>query len=325
MNFQARTGAVIALSLALAAGAGGASMAQAEPLAEVPSFGSNPGNLRMFEFVPQDLQRGAPLVVVAHGCMQTAQEMADLSGWNDLAQAHGFAVVYPQTSRENDPFAGCFRTWLPEHQERGEGEPLSVMQMIDWMLEHHALDAGRVFVTGMSSGGHLTNVMLATYPDRFSAGAPQSSFPYKCALKFEDVEPCCRGAITHTREAWGELARSGFPGYEGRRPRVSIWHGMEDNLLRVVNLEHQRDQWIGALGIDGDPDGVRWADGYAGNVYADSGGTPVVETFAIPRLGHAIALDLRAASPKCGRAGPYADDVHVCAAAWIARWFGIVP
>jgi poly(hydroxyalkanoate) depolymerase family esterase len=301
------------------------STVQAAPLTGISAFGSNPGNLKMFTFVPDPLPTGAPLVVVAHGCMQSAQEIADLSGWNDLAQAHGFVVVYPQTSRENDSFAGCFRTWLPEHQERGKGEPLSVVQMIEWMLGHHELDPRRVFITGMSSGGHLTNVMLATYPDLFAAGAPQSSFPYKCALTLADVDPCCRGVITHTREAWGELARSGYLGYEGPRPRVSIWHGMEDNLLRAVNLDYQRDQWISALGVDADPDGVKWADGYAGILYTDARGKPVVETFAIPRLGHAVALDLRAASPKCGQAGPYADDVHICAAAWIGRWFGILP
>jgi poly(hydroxyalkanoate) depolymerase family esterase len=310
--------------LALIGWLGFASLASAAPLTEVTDFGSNPGNLRMFTFVPESLAPGAPLVVVAHGCLQTAQDVADLSGWSDVAQANGFAIVYPQTSRENDNFAGCFRTWLPEHQERGQGEPLSVMQMVDWMLAHHALDARRVFIAGMSSGGHLTNVMLATYPDRFSAGAPQSSFPYKCAVSFADVDPCCRGVITHTREEWTALVRSGYPGYEGPRPRVSIWHGMEDELLRAVNLDHQREQWIGALGIEGEPDGVRWTDGYAGNVYENAQGTPVLETYAIPRLGHALALDLRPSSPKCGKEGPYATDVHLCAAAGIARWFGIL-
>lgn len=312
------------LRLALIGWLGFAALASAATLTEVTDFGSNPGNLRMFAFMPEGLAAGAPLVVVAHGCLQSAQDVADLSGWSDVAQANGFAIVYPQTSRENDNFAGCFRTWLPEHQARGQGEPLSVMQMVDWMLSHHGLDARRVFMAGMSSGGHLTNVMLATYPDRFAAGAPQSSFPYKCAVSFADVDPCCRGVITHTREEWAELARSGYPGYEGPRPRVSLWHGMEDELLRAVNLDHQREQWIGALAIDGEPDGVRWADGYAGNMYENAQGTPVLETFAIPRLGHALALDLRPSSPKCGKEGPYAADVHLCAAAEIARWFGIL-
>ena len=316
---------VFVAALLLAGSLGSVSFAQATALTEIQSFGSNPGNLKMFVFVPDALPPNAPLVVVAHGCMQTAQEIADVSGWSDLAEAKGFAIVYPQTSRENDSFAGCFRTWLPEHQERDKGEPLSVVQMVQWMLSHHSLDARKVFMTGMSSGGHLTNVMLATYPDLIAAGAPQSSFPYKCALSFADVDPCCGGLITHTRKEWGDLARSGYPQYQGTRPRVSIWHGMEDPLLQVVNLDYQLEQWTSALDIDGKADDFKLADGYAGIQYEDASGTPLVETFRIPRLGHAVALDLRAGSPKCGQAGPYSADVHICAATWIARWFGIAP
>ncbi|MCE3284275.1 MAG: Esterase depolymerase [Steroidobacteraceae bacterium] len=292
------------------------------PLAEVTDFGSNPGRLRMFVHVPENLPRDAALVVV-HGCTQTAQDIADHSGWSDLAVAHGIALVYPQTSRENDSFAGCFRTWLPEHQQRDQGEPLSVMQMVRWMLAHHALDPRKVFVTGLSSGGHLTNVMLATYPDVFQAGAPQSSFPYKCATSFEEVGPCCRGERTHTREDWGALARSGHPAYEGARPRVSIWHGEEDKLLVVSNLAYQRQQWTSALGIDDEPDSTTTVDGYMGQRYEDATHSPRVETFSIPGLGHAVANDPDRTGARCGIAGPYASDVNVCAALWIARWFGI--
>jgi poly(3-hydroxybutyrate) depolymerase len=139
------------------------------------------------------------------------------------------------------------------------------------------------------------------------------------------VDPCCKGLITHSREEWGALARSGRPGYQGRRPRVSIWHGMDDELLNAVNLDYEREQWTSAIGIDDKADGFKLADGYAGILYQDTAGTTLVETFTIPRLGHAVALDLRPTSPACGKAGPYATDAHLCAAAWIARWFGILP
>ena len=306
------------LCLALTTG----TSAGAAPLVEVPSFGSNPGNLRMFVLVPDNLPPDAALVVVAHGCLQTAQEIADISGWSDIAVAQKFAVVYPQTSRDNDSFAGCFRTWLPEHQSRDQGEPQSVVQMVRWMLEHYPLDAHRVFITGLSSGGHLTNVMLATYPDVFAAGAPQSSFPYKCAVSLADVDACCRGVARHTRKEWGDLARSAYPQYHGVRPRVSIWHGKDDPLLLVSNLDDQMEQWTEVLGIDDVPDALKHADGYTGLVYQDGSHTALVETFTIPGLGHAVAIDPDAAV-KCGQAGQYSADTNICAARWIARWFGI--
>jgi poly(hydroxyalkanoate) depolymerase family esterase len=211
---------------------------------------------------------------------------------------------------------------LPEHQQREQGEPLSVMQMVRWMLEHYRLDSRKVFMTGLSSGGHLTNVMLATYPDVFAAGAPQSSFPYKCAVSFADVDPCCRGIKTHTRSEWGDLARSGYPGFEGPRPRMSIWHGQEDPLLLISNLGYQMEQWTDALGIDDLPDRLEHADNHARRLYEDGRHVPLVETVTIPGLGHAVAIDPDAPE-KCGRAGPYSTDMNICAALWIARWFGI--
>jgi poly(hydroxyalkanoate) depolymerase family esterase len=303
---------------------GMARIATAEPLVEVRDFGTNPGNLGMYQTVPNGLQPGSALVVVAHGCLQTAQEMADVSGWDDLARQQGFAVVYPQTNRSNDPFAGCFRTWLPEHQQRDRGEPLSVAQMVRWMLAHYPINPRRVYITGMSSGGHLTNVMLATYPDMFAAGAPQSSFPYKCAVSFDDVAPCCKGLKTRSRKEWGDLVRSGYPGYVGTRPRVAIWHGSEDTLLVAANLDEQVKQWTDSLDIDDVVDAVVRIGASDAQLYADGTGVPRLEAFKIPGLGHAIALDARPASPTCGKVGPYSTDVHICAAEWIGRWFGIV-
>jgi len=297
----------------------------AAPLERVSDFGSNPGNLEMFVFVPPDMPRAAPLVVVAHGCLQGAIDIAEMSGWMDLASAHRFALVLPQTSKANDSFAGCFRTWLPEHQERGKGEPLSVVQMVQWMIDHHSVDPKRVFMTGMSSGGQLTNAMLATYPDLFAAGAPQSAFPYKCATSFQDVGPCCLAQKQLTREEWGALARSGYPGYSGVRPRVSIWHGSADPLLVVMNLTDQMEQWTAALGVDDSPDAIADAQSARRIIYQDATRRPRVETVTIAGMGHAVAYDSTAQPVKCGDARPYAQDVHVCASAWIARWFGIVP
>ena len=49
-----------------------ASDAVASRLEEVRGFGSNPGNLRMFRYLPSRLAANPALVVVLHGCTQTA-------------------------------------------------------------------------------------------------------------------------------------------------------------------------------------------------------------------------------------------------------------
>ncbi|MCG6948055.1 MAG: PHB depolymerase family esterase [Acidobacteria bacterium] len=296
--------------------------ASSSTLREIESFGSNPGHLQMFVHVPRDLPENAPLVVVPHGCFQSAQDVADNSGWVEMADLHDFALVFPQTSKANEPNGGCFRTWQPEHQKRGAGEPLSVRQMITWAVEHHQLDDNRVFIAGMSSGGLLTGVMLATYPDVFAAGAPQSAYPYRCANSYDELKPCAEGARHLPGEAWGDLVLNAYAEFSGVRPRVSIWHGETDPLIAPANLHLQLEQWATAAGVDQDADDVERVGGHVRKRYNNSDGKPVIETYMVQGMGHAIAVDPDG-TPGCGVAAPFFVDAGICSAFWIARWFGI--
>jgi len=297
--------------------------AVSSPLLEVENFGSNPGHLQMFIHVPPDLPDDAPLVVVAHGCFQSARDVAENSGWVEMADTFKFALVLPQTSKVNEPAGGCFRTWQPEHQKRGAGEPLSVQEMVAWMLEHHPLDTDRVFMTGMSSGGLITGVMLATYPELFAGGALQSGYPYKCALSFEDLKPCAAGERELTAEAWGDLVRSASPNYSGPRPVVSIWHGDSDPLISPVNLSLQVEQWAEVMGIDPIADEIEMIEGNERQRFNDPAGHQMVETYLIRGMEHAMAVNPDGA-PRCGVAAPFFAGTGICSALWIARWFGII-
>ena len=62
-------------------------------LSDIADFGSNPGGLRARTYIPADLPSGAPLVVVLHGCTQTAADYDHGSGWSSLADRHGFALL----------------------------------------------------------------------------------------------------------------------------------------------------------------------------------------------------------------------------------------
>jgi poly(3-hydroxybutyrate) depolymerase len=86
-------------------------------LQEHTQFGSNPGDLRMFSYVPKQLGK-LPLVVVLHGGMQSAEEYAIGSGWLSLANELGFAIVCPEQRRSNHPF-GCFHWYRTRDVERG--------------------------------------------------------------------------------------------------------------------------------------------------------------------------------------------------------------
>lgn len=164
-----------ALSAFLAAGP----QAFAAPV-EVTDFGSNPGNLRMFKYVPGGLPASSPLVVVLHGCTQNARDFAAQSGWIELADRLHVALALPEQTQGNNP-RNCFNWFVISQNRRGQGEALSIRQMVDKMKSDHGIDPSRVFVTGLSAGGAMTSVMLATYPDVFAGGGIVAGLPYGCA------------------------------------------------------------------------------------------------------------------------------------------------
>jgi poly(3-hydroxybutyrate) depolymerase len=170
----------------------------AEPREDI-GFGSNPGNLRMFSYVPAGLPPAAPLIVVLHGCKQRAATFARDAGWLALADSSRLALLLPEQKGlprylydvyvfpwvmamfgANNQNA-CFNWFEPEDTARDRGEALSIRQMIDTMIQRYSVDQSRVYIVGFSAGGAMTAVMLAAYPERFAGGAIVAGVPYGCA------------------------------------------------------------------------------------------------------------------------------------------------
>src|ERR1700759_3718721 len=80
-------------------------------LTQQAEFGDNPGRLRMFRHVPASAKAGAPLLVILHGCLQSARGYDHGTGWSALAERFGFALLAPEQSRTNNP-NGCFNWFM---------------------------------------------------------------------------------------------------------------------------------------------------------------------------------------------------------------------
>jgi len=142
----------------------------------------------MFKYIPDQMptSSAAPLVVVMHGCTQNAVGYTRDSGWTQLADRLHLALVMPQQDQNNK----CFNWFLASDNHRDRGQALSIEQMVDRMKADHTIDANRIFVTGLSAGGAMTSVMLATYPDVFAAGGIVAGLPYGCANTQTDAFLC---------------------------------------------------------------------------------------------------------------------------------------
>jgi poly(hydroxyalkanoate) depolymerase family esterase len=294
---------------------------QAFALTEVTGFGSNPGNLKMFKYVPASLPANAPLVVAMHGCTQSASSYDDETGWQALADQWKFALVLPQQQSGNNS-SSCFNWFEAGDIARGSGEALSIKQMVDRMKADYSSDASRVYVTGLSAGGAMTAVMLATYPDVFAGGAILSGIPYNCGTGTTAAYSCMSPGTDLTPAQWGNKVRAASS-WTGPWPRVSIWHGDADYTVRPVNATESMEQWTNVNGIDQTPDVSDTIAGYPHKEYRDASGQTLVETMIITGMGHGTPVDPGTGPTQCGTAGAYILDVNVCSSYYIGRFWGL--
>ncbi len=288
---------------------------------EVTGFGSNPGNLRMFKYVPTGLAVDAPMVVALHGCAQTASSYDAESGWQLLADRWRFALLLPQQQSANNS-SSCFNWFENGDIARGQGEALSIKQMVDRMRVDHAIAPTRVYITGLSAGGAMTSAMLATYPDVFAGGAILAGLPYRCATTQSAAFGCMNPGSDLTPAQWGDKVRAAS-GWAGPWPLVSIWHGDADFTVRPINLVENMQQWTNVHGIDQTADASDTVAGYPHRVYKNAAGKPLVETYTITGMGHGTPVDPGTGETQCGTAGAYILDVHLCSSYYIGRFFGL--
>lgn len=300
------------------------SLAAATPAAaqtEVTGFGTNPGNLRMFKYVPSGLPSNAPLMVALHGCSQSAASYDAEPGWQMLADRWKFALLLPQQQSVNNS-SSCFNWFEPGDTERGQGEPLSIKQMVDRMIADHGSASNRVYVTGLSAGGAMAATMIATYPDVFAGGAIVAGLPYRCATTQSAAFTCMSPGVDLTPAQWGDKVRAAFA-WSGSRPLVSIWHGDADTVVKPINLTESMQQWTNVHGIDQVADVSDTVAGYPHRVYKDAAGTPRVETYTITGMGHGTPVDPGTGETQCGIAGAYILDANVCSSYHVGRFFGL--
>ncbi|GAA0913142.1 hypothetical protein GCM10009558_020970 [Virgisporangium aurantiacum] len=296
--------ALTALTLTVSVAVGWVALsppAAAASLVEVTNFGTNPGGMRMHVYVP-DTRPGNPAIVVAmHGCGGSGPGFYSGSEFASLADRYGFVVIYP-TATQQAGFGNCFDVWSDASKRRGAGsDPMSIMSMITYAQRQYGGDPQRVFATGSSSGGMMTNALLALYPDVFKAGAAFMGVPFTCFANAADFPPsssrCTGGSMNRTPQEWGDAVRQAYPGYAGARPRVQLWHGTNDTLVPYSLLQEAIEQWTNVFGLSQTPTATDTPQAnWNRRRYADTSGTVQVEAYSIQGAGHSLPMGGMAAA-----------------------------
>ncbi len=288
-------------------------------LTPLVSFGDNPGALKMLAFVPPEPAVRGPLVVVLHGCTQTAAGYDAAAGWTTLAREHGFALLFPEQVRSNNANT-CFNWFELGDTARGGGEPASIVAAVSAMVGQHDLDPARVFVTGLSAGGAMAATLLAIYPDVFAGGAVIAGLPYGSAAGVNAAFGAMNAPPVNAARALGDKVRAASS-FTGPWPRVMIWHGDADRTVAPANGDAVAAQWCDVHGLAAAP---RISANGRESIerWADAGGVVQVELHRIAGMGHGTPI---AARRDGMHAAPFMLDVGIPSSARIGAFWGIMP
>jgi len=180
-----------------------------------------------------------PLVVMLHGCRQTAADFAAGTRMNELAERKGFAVLYPQQSAAADAHR-CWH-WYRRATQRGEGDVEVIAAMIAQVQNKHGLDASRTYVAGLSAGAALAAIVALRHPQLIAAVGMHSAPVFGTT---HSPFSAYRAMQHGSGSSYGAAARSfasqqpEFPGM----PALLI-HGNHDSVVRRVNADQLAEQF----------------------------------------------------------------------------------
>lgn len=294
---------------------------------ETCEFSNRFGSRAYKLYVPAGAPDAArPLVVMLHGCTQSADDFAAGTRMNRLADEHGFLVVYPEQAAHANA-SKCWSWFKPQDQARDAGEPSLIAGIVREVVARHGTDPRRTFVAGLSAGAAMAVVLGETYPELFAGVGAHSGLPYGSA---HDI-PSAMAAMKGGRSGLPGLRNLPGAGADGAKTAtqpvpIIVFHGDRDHTVQQVNgaqiVKQAKDAYLAQAGQDAlvastqggqTPRGRR----YSRTLFARPDGEPQIESWTLHGAGHAWSGgDAR---------GTYTDGAGPDASAEMVRFFLALP
>ena len=209
-------------------------------------YNSPNGSRPYFVYTPENYRVGTavPLIVMLHGCYQTAIDFATGTQMNQLAERYNFIVAYPQQLSVYNP-ALCWNWFNSSNQFRGSGEPAVIAGIVHEIENHTSrwtIDRHRIYITGLSAGAAMAVVLGATYPDIFAAIGVHSGGEYGAITSpLSGGQAFLQGGPDPIRQGRSAFATMGN---FARVVPVIVFHGTEDLVSWPINGKQVVQQWM---------------------------------------------------------------------------------
>ncbi|HYQ43417.1 MAG TPA: PHB depolymerase family esterase [Polyangiaceae bacterium] len=205
------------------------------------------------------------ILVVIHMC---TGHSTTVHGWFDsFADQNGFYLIAPDAGKQ------CF-----DSSASRDGDKAAIVKMVDYVVTNKNADKTRVFAAGMSSGGCMTNTLLAVYPDIFVGGSAMPGFPAGGWPSGDTTCTKCGSSPPSTDgKYWGDIARKAFT-WSGTYPCSQQWVGGGDEYNFNGWLPAVAAQFQNLSNLTGPTDGTGAPSGWTRKVYKDAAGNVRLET-----------------------------------------------
>lgn len=214
-----------------------------------PAHGRTPATRMMYWLYQPSRAVTAPrpLVVMLHGCQQSACDFAAATRMNQLAERKGFVVLYPQQSSSADAHR-CWH-WYQRATQQGQGDVRLVAEMIAQLQQRPGMDPSRTYLAGLSAGAALASLVALHHPDLVAAlglhSAPVFGTSDSPITAYRAMQ---HGAASHRIVAQAFARHPAFlAGASGQSHKpgmpVMLIHGTRDSVVRPVNARQLATQW----------------------------------------------------------------------------------